>query len=133
MEDVCHRYPCEVAFADTDASGWAHFSKILTYVERAEHDFLEDLGIVVLNPVQVGWPRARVSCDYRSPLKFRDKIEVILNLSNVGTTSLNWRFRISKADGTLAAEGEMVSVKVDATGVPTTITDDERGKLGCGS
>lgn len=129
MEDVAHRYPCEVAFADTDASGWAHFSKILSYVERAEHDFLTRSGIVVLDRTQGGWPRARVSCDYRSPLKFQDKVEVILDLSKVGNTSLAWRFRISKADGTLAAEGEVVSVKVDGKGIPTQISEDERGKL----
>ena len=129
MENVCHRYECEVAFSDTDASGWAHFSKILIYVERAEHDFLASSGIVVFDRTNGGWPRARVSCDYRAPLKFRDKAEVRLVLSKVGNSSLHWRFQISKEADALVAEGEMVSVKVDRNGTPAPLSGGEREKL----
>ena len=129
MENICHHYECEVAFSDTDASGWAHFSKILTYVERAEHDFLASSGIVVFNRAQGGWPRVKVSCDYRSPLMFQDKFQVRLGLSKVGNGSIYWRFEIFKCSETLVAEGEMVSVKVDLNGTPTPLSDDERKKL----
>ncbi len=129
MENACHRYSCEVAFADTDASGWAHFSKVLTYVERAEHDFLSSRGIAVFDDGQGGWPRVRVDCDYRSPLKFQDKIEVRLSLSKIGSSSVTWRFGVFKNDDTLAAEGGMVSVKVDTKGVAMELSDSEREKL----
>lgn len=129
MENVCHRYSCEVAFADTDASGWAHFSKILTYAERAEHDLLALSGISVFRPAQGGWPRVRVSCDYSSPLCFQDKIEVRLSITRLGRSSVSWRFGIFKDDDTLAAEGEMVSVKVDKEGMATPFSDEERRKL----
>jgi acyl-CoA thioesterase FadM len=54
---------------------------------------------------------------------------VRLSLSKIGTTSIHWQFEIVKSDTTLAAEGEMVSVKVDSTGTHTAITDSERAKL----
>lgn len=129
MEKIRYRQLSEVAFSDTDASGWTHFSKILSYVENAEHGFFSSIGIPVFDPAQGGWPRAHVHCDYRRPLRFQDTFEVRLSLSKVGTTSIHWQFEIVKSDTTLAAEGEMVSVKVDSTGTPFAITEAERTKL----
>ena len=129
MEKIRYRQLSEVAFSDTDASGCTHFSKILSYVENAEHGFFSSIGIPVFDPAQGGWPRAHVRCDYRRPLRFQDTFEVRLSLSKVGTTSIHWQFEIVKSDTTLAAEGEMVSVKVDSTGTPFAITEAERTKL----
>ena len=129
MKTACHRYQSEVSFADTDASGWAHFSKILTFVERAEHDLFSKLGIPVFDPANSGWPRARISCDYRSPLRFQDSFEVGLKLSKLGASSLNWQFEIFNSDGALIAEGEMVSVKVGMDGKPTQLSESERSKF----
>ena len=128
MEKPTYRHQSEVAFSDTDASGWAHFSKILCHVEAAEHACLASRGIPVFSK-NGGWPRVKITCDYHSPLRFGDKLEVILHLQRIGTTSLNWRFEIFKTDTTLAATGEMVSVKVDSEGKPTSITDQEHTQL----
>ena len=38
-------YHTKLEFADTDSAGVAHFTSILKMVERAEHAFLESLGI----------------------------------------------------------------------------------------
>lgn len=129
LKTACHRYQSEVSFADTDASGWAHFSKILTFVERAEHELFSKLGILVFDPASSGWPRAHVSCDYRSPLRFQDHYEIALHLSKLGSCSLNWQFEITKPGGSLIAEGEMVSVKVGADGKPTQLSEEEHSKF----
>ncbi len=128
MENIRHRQLSEVAFSDTDASGWAHFSKILSYVENAEHAFLASIGIPVFSN-NCGWPRAKITCDYRNPLRFQDTFEVRLSLTKIGNSSLNWQFQILKPDTTLIAEGEMVSVKVDSNGNPTALTEAEKNKL----
>lgn len=103
-----------------------HFSKILTYAERAEHDFLASSGIPVFDRGKGGWPRVKVSCEYKRPLEFQDKIEVLLALDHVGGTSLCWKFEILKNEGELAARGEMVTVKVDHTGKVAALSDEER-------
>lgn len=128
MENIRHRQQSEVAFSDTDASGWAHFSKILCYVENAEHAFLASVGIPVFSN-NGGWPRVKITCDYRSPLRFQDKFEVQLSLTKIGNSSINWKYQILKPETTLVAEGEMVSVKVDSNGTPTAITEAEKSKL----
>jgi acyl-CoA thioester hydrolase len=129
LENIHHRQLSEVAFSDTDASGWVHFAKILSYVENAEHGFFSSVGIPVFDPSQGGWPRTHISCDYRSPLRFQDSFEVRLSLKKIGNSSVHWQFQILKPDTTLIAEGEMVSVKVNSTGTPTAITEGERTKL----
>ncbi len=129
VENICHRYECEVAFSDTDASGWVHFTKILIYAEKAEHDFLRKCDIPVFDPALGGWPRVKVSCEYRAPLRFQDRIEVMLALAKIGVTSVAWKFEIAKMDGTIAASGEMVTVKVNASGEPQPISEGERKLL----
>lgn len=105
-----------------------HFSKILSYVENSEHSFFHSLGIPVFSN-DGGWPRVKISCEYRSPLRFQDAFEVRLSLTKIGNSSIHWQFQIQKNDTTLVAEGEMVSVKVDSTGKSTAITEGERTKL----
>lgn len=129
MENIRHRYSCEVAFSDTDASGWVHFSKILTYAERAEHDFLASSGVSVFNRGKGGWPRVKISCEYKRQLEFQDRIEVLLGLDHIGGTSLCWKFEILKNGGELAARGEMVTVKVDHAGKVTPLSNEERNSL----
>lgn len=130
MQDPCHRYGCEVAFADTDASGWVHFSKILIYAEKAEHDFLCKLGLDVFDRSKGGWPRVKVTCEYKRPLVFQEKIEVLLSLDHIGGSSLVWKFEIMKGNGELAARGEMVTVKVNESGEVTGISESETKLLG---
>lgn len=129
MKGICHRYPREVAFSETDASGWVHFTKILSYAEEAEHDYLRDRGIKVFDGNQGGWPRVRVACDYRMPLRFQDRIEVRLTLGKIGVSSVEWKFEIAKADGEVAASGEMVAVNVNAAGKAEPISPFERQLL----
>ena len=128
MGIIHHRQLSEVAFSDTDASGWVHFSKILSYVENTEHRFFHPLGISVFSN-NSAWPRVKKSCDYRSPLRFQDPFEVILSLTKIGISSIHRQFQILKPATALVAEGEMFSTKVDSPRTPTAFTVGERTKL----
>ena len=129
METPRHRHACEVAFGDTDASGWMHFPNIFLYAERAEHEFLKSRGVLVFDRALGGWPRVRVSCDYHRPLLTGDRIEVQVAISNIGTTSITWDFEILNAASETAAKGSMTNVRVDATGQPQEISAAERAAL----
>jgi len=125
MDQPLHRHACEVAFGDTDASGWVHFPNVFRYVEAAEHVFLRSRGLELYDFAQGGWPRAHVECDYRKPLRAGDRLEVRLALEKLGGSSLHWAFEVWKADE-LAATGKMVTVRVDAQGKPRPIEDSLR-------
>lgn len=119
----------QVSFADTDCSGWLHFPKIFRHVEEAEHLFLQQQGIVVIDREQGGWPRVHVSCDFKRPLSFGDKIEVQLGIERIGAASVSWVFEVLK-EGELCAFGKMTTVRVDPQGKPLEIDDMTRRALG---
>ena len=129
MENPLHRHACEVAFGDTDASGWMHFPNIFRYVEAAEHEFLRLRSILVFDRAQGGWPRVKVSCDFKRPLMCGDRIEVQLAISRLGASSITWSFEVLNAAGETAAFGALTTVRVDHQGRPRLISDDERQKL----
>ncbi len=106
----------KVAFADTDASGRAHFTAILRYVEDAEHAFFAERGLSVIGE-NFGWPRVHVDCDYRAPLTFGDRVELHLVIQVVGKTSIKYNFTIKKEEQ-VCAEGSMVIVHVNQDGLP---------------
>jgi YbgC/YbaW family acyl-CoA thioester hydrolase len=129
MDAPLHRHACEIAFADTDASGWMHFPNIFRFVEAAEHAFLRSRGVLVFDHAQGGWPRVNVTCDYQRPLRFGEKIEVQLGIARVGASSVAWVFEVINAAGEIAAKGGMITVRIDAHGNPEEIPVHERAAL----
>ena len=104
-----HLYERRVAFADTDAAGVVHFSRILCYAEEAEHDLLGKLGIPLLG--DGGWPRVHVECDYRAPARLGDALQICISPGELGTSSVAWKFTISCAGQTIAT-GSMKTVLI---------------------
>jgi acyl-CoA thioester hydrolase len=129
MDAPLHRHACEVAFGDTDASGWMHFPNVFRYFEEAEHAFLRQNGLLVFDREQGGWPRVKVSCDYKRPLLTGDRIEVLLNISRIGASSVTWDFEVLTANGDIAAFGKVTTVRVNHEGKPQLISDTERAVL----
>jgi len=129
MDTPLHRHACEVAFGDTDASGWMHFPNIFRYVEAAEHEFLKGRGILVFDRLLGGWPRVQVACDYQRPLLAGERIEVLLAITRVGATSVAWDFEVLTAAGETAALGSITTVRVNHEGKPQLISASERAHL----
>jgi acyl-CoA thioester hydrolase len=130
MDAPNYRHSCEVAFGDTDASGWMHFPNIFRFFEEAEHAFLKSRGILVFDRAQGGWPRVKVSCDYKRPLITGDRIEVLLEIARLGASSVTWNFDVLTATGETAAFGSVTTVRVNHEGRPQIISDEERKALG---
>lgn len=129
MDAPIYRCISQVAFGDTDASGWLHFPQMFRFIEEAEHAFLKSIGLLVFDRQQGGWPRVHVSCDFKTPLLAGDRIEVLLFLTHIGTSSLTWKFEVNHPSGALAATGQIITVRVDATGKSQPISSDERSSL----
>jgi acyl-CoA thioester hydrolase len=114
-----------IQWFDTDASTKYHNTAPLRLMEEAEAALLHDLGIV---RDVYGWlPRAHVTIDYRKPLRFWDEVEVDLEISEVGRTSITYAFRIRNPE--VCAEGKVVAVLLDEEGRPRTWPDDWRRLL----
>ncbi len=98
-----------IEFCDTDLAGVVHFSRFFIFMETAEHEFLRSLGTSVaakLDGMQLGWPRLTASCEYLSPAKFEDLLDIRVLVARKGVKSLTYKFEIS-AGGKLVARGQL--------------------------
>jgi len=125
MSRASMRRSRRIEFADTDASGRAHFAALLRHVEAVEHELLRELGLPVLD-ARGGWPRARMECDFRAPLAAGEDVEVLVEVDEVGESSVAWRFEIFARSGETAARGRMTTVWVGSEGRPATIPAEWR-------
>ncbi len=101
-----------VEFADTDMGGIVHFSRFFVFMETAEHEFLRALGAEVHMTVEeqdIGWPRVEASCQYLSPARLADELEIHVRVVRKGSKSMTYGFTFSCRD-TLVARGRMSSV-----------------------
>jgi acyl-CoA thioester hydrolase len=94
---------CRVEFADTDAAGVAHFSRLLSMIEEAEHGFFRDRGIPILTK-DSAWPLVRVEGDFAGLCRFGDQIEIRLSNFEPGKTSLGYAFE-AQVEGRVVFSG----------------------------
>ena len=90
-----------VEFSETDMAGIVHFSNYFRYMEMAEHAFFRSLGFSIHSreqEPQIGWPRVQVSCEYKKPLRFEDRIEIHLLVREKRPRSLAYEVRISRIE-----------------------------------
>ena len=96
-----------VEFSDTDLAGIVHFANFFRYMEAAEHAFFRSLGLSIHMEIGgrvIGWPRVRVECDYKSPLRFEDEVEVRLTVREKKSKSLTYDFVFRKVDAVAPVE-----------------------------
>jgi len=102
----------KIEFADTDMGGIVHFSRFFIFMETAEHEFLDALGssvVLKLDGQEIGWPRVAARCDYKSPARYGDVLDIHVRVVRKGRSSMRYRFRFS-VDEREIATGEMTSV-----------------------
>lgn len=99
-----------VEFADTDAAGVAHFSRLLAMIEEAEHGFFRERGIPILTK-ESAWPVVRVEVNFAGACRFGDEIEVRLSDFQPGKTSLTYGFE-AQAGGRMVFTGKMTKCHI---------------------
>jgi len=114
-----------IEFRDTDAGGIAHFSTFFIFMEQAEHEFLRQLGMSVHRDDGVNvvsWPRVSARCDYQSPVKFEDVLDIEVRIARVGQKSVTYEFAFS-CQGRAVAEGQITAVccRIEAGQPPQSI------------
>lgn len=110
-----------VEFADTDMAGIVHFANFFRYMEETEHAFLRSLGLSVHAREEGrtwGLPRVHADCDFSSPLRYQDRVEIHLRVREKKTKSLTYDFifrRLGEEPPPEVARGTLtvVSVAVD--------------------
>jgi 4-hydroxybenzoyl-CoA thioesterase/acyl-CoA thioester hydrolase len=101
-----------VEFSDTDMAGIMHFAAFFRYMEAAEHQLLRSLGFSVYSEIDgmpVSFPRVAASCEYHSPARCEDVLEIDVTVHRVGNKSVTYGFAFSQ-HGRDVATGTMTSV-----------------------
>lgn len=119
-----------ITFADTDAAGVAHFSRLASIVEEGIHAFFLKCGIPVLDDT-TAWPIVSLHIDYAAPLKFGDHVRIDLRVQKIGGASLTWEFNAQKTGhDTPAFQGTLTQCHLAPdTGRPSVIPDRIRALL----
>ncbi len=108
----------KVEFSETDMAGLVHFSNFFKYVEYAESALFSKMNCALINTSSdgaSGWPRSKIDCSFKSPLRFQDEIIITLSIQELKQKSIVYTFKIHKLendDKTLAAKGSMTTVYV---------------------
>ena len=100
-----------VEFRDTDAAGIMHFASTMSFMEEAEHEFLRHIQLPLFLPVdggKISWPRVSAHCDFQSPVRFEDVVDIQVSVQRIGTKSVTYQFALTceqrpVATGTLTA------------------------------
>jgi acyl-CoA thioester hydrolase len=105
-----------VEFSDTDMAGIMHFSAFFRFMEGAEHALLRSLGLSVFGindpdggDAKISFPRVSARCDFHSPARCEDELDIEVVVQKLGKTSVSYGFHLYH-DGEELAVGEMTSV-----------------------
>ncbi|WFB34906.1 acyl-CoA thioesterase [Kiritimatiellota bacterium B12222] len=128
-------YDRTIPFADSDAAGIVHFSRIACYAEEAEHAFLIQAGypIKVNSAHAYHWPRVNYQANYLRPLFPFQTIKLQLTSSKIGRSSITWKWSIhDEKTQELHCHGEMKTVCCMVQGgqmKPVPLPEELRRKL----
>jgi acyl-CoA thioester hydrolase len=114
-----------VRWRDTDALGHVNNAVYLTYLEEARDAFyLRALG----DPIYVV---VRLEIDFRAEVRHADRtVRVEIAVERLGTTSLTTRETLRTADGEVAAEARVITVRWDKDARATvSFSDAQRARL----
>ncbi len=101
-----------VEFHDTDMAGIMHFASFFHYMESAEHELLRSLGLSVHATVDgemLSFPRVASSCQFQSPARCEEILDIAIRISRLGTKSITYDFAF-RSDSREVATGQITCV-----------------------
>ena len=107
-----------------------YLASIMALMEEAELEFLRHIKLPLFLPVEGGkisWPRVSAHCDFKSPARFEDVVDIKVAVQRIGGRSVTYQFDLSCDDRPVAA-GTMTAAccfvgkdKIEAVPVPDDI------------
>lgn len=110
--DIHFVYSRRIQFSETDMAGIVHFSHFYRFMEEAEHAFLRSRDLAVFmdhGELTISWPRLSASCDFKSPARFGDVVDIAVGIETLGRKAVTYKFDMSIGERPVAI-GRMVVV-----------------------
>ena len=130
-------YRHQIRWGECDPAGIVYSPNILGYALQAVEVWYEstvgESWTSVMDARGLLTPWVHVDLDFRQPMRPGDRITVDLRLVELGNASLEFRATGLDGEGRELFQARLVSCFVDkATGRPTRIPDDLRGRMSRG-
>ena len=118
------RYPVIIKLHETDAAGLLFFSHQFKLIHDAYEALLEKWGFgfaTLIREKDYFLPIVHAESDYKHPLFVGDRVNIDVTVSDVGTTSFTFTYKLTLNDGTLVGTAKTVHVtmnKASKTKIP---------------
>lgn len=105
--------PIKVRFAECDYYQHVNNTNYLTYMDIGFADYLRKIW-PDLKQLKVLFHKVHASVDYKNSATFDDDLIVNTSISEIGKTSITFKYCINKDDGSIVAEAKKIYVIMDA-------------------
>ena len=95
-----HTYQHEVKYYECDRMGITHHSNYVRFMEEARVDFLDKIGYGFdrIEAEGVVSPVIAISCQYKHPTTFKDKIDIEVSISNMQDLKFEFTYTMRVSD-----------------------------------
>ncbi len=121
-ESVGTRARLRVIYGDTDQMGVVYYANYFRYFEFARGELFRALGgsYLEFEKQGLGLPVVEASCNYRSPAKYDDILEIDIQVADVRRASMRFAYQVRReSSDVLLSEGHTVHACVGPDGKPT--------------
>src|SRR5688572_13703166 len=115
-----------VRYAETDKMGVVYHANYFMWFEIGRCELLRTVGRSYrdLEATGIGLPVIEAHCEYRSPARYDDELQVRTTGKMLSPARLEFVYEIRRpSDGTVNAIGRTVHAAVDITGRPCRLPD----------
>lgn len=97
----------DVRYYETDKMGVVHHSNYIRWFEDARLAWLEQAGTPFAEAEEEGLisPVIAISCDYKNPAKFGDRIRLHIQCTKYNGIRLEYAYKAMREDGTILVTG----------------------------
>lgn len=113
-------YTHVVQYYETDKMGITHHSNYIRWMEEARVDFLAQSGwdYAKLEEMGIVSPVLSVSCDFKHPTTFSDRVTIHAAVKEFSGVKLRFRYEMKNQDGVEVCVGTSVHAFLNTEGKP---------------
>lgn len=109
-----------VQYYETDKMGITHHSNYIRWMEEARVDFLSQIGwdFARLEAMGIISPVLSVSCDYKLPTRFSDKVTIKVTVKEFKGVKLFLNYEMKNEEGKIVCTGTTSHAFLNTEGKP---------------
>lgn len=109
-----------VQYYETDKMGITHHSNYIRWMEEARVDFLSQIGwdFAKLEAMEIVSPVLSVSCDYKLPTRFSDKVTIKVTVKEFKGVKLFLGYEMKNEEGKIVCTGTTSHAFLNTEGKP---------------